>query len=234
VAEASDATCRSQFMRCEKAVRAVKSLLPNHKKEETMKNKMLSLVLTVFLAVPAFAEMNEMCGPEHAMEHGHTTALSSVDKMEDMLKMCIEHADMMGLTDEQLVKIKPVHRKMQIKQVKFDADLKIADIELAEIMEVKKFDLQRASSAVKRIAEIKTAYHLEMLREMETLRTILTDEQFKKIMAKRPCMDMHEKKPAHKMMKNQGPEASAEPGLEAVSEPKGEPVSGTEQSEAAK
>ena len=50
-----------------------------------------------------------------------------------------------------------------------------------EIMEVKDFDLEKASAAVKKIADIKTAHHLEMLKAMKEMRAVLTDEQFKKM-----------------------------------------------------
>ena len=73
-------------------------------------------------------------------------------------------------------------------------------IELMEIMDVKDFDLEKASAAVKKIAEIKTAHHLEMLTAMKEMRSILTDEQFKN-MKKMMHMEMGEKKPAKRMMK---------------------------------
>jgi len=90
-----------------------------------------------------------------------------------------------------------VHREMQKKDARFKADLKIAEIELMEIMEVKDFDIEQAGSAVKKIAEIKTAHHLEMLKAMKEIRTILTDEQFKK-MKKMMCMKTHEEKPSER------------------------------------
>ena len=127
------------------------------------------------------------------------------EKMGDMMDMCIKHADMMGLTDDQIAKVKPIHREMQKKQARFKADQKIAEIELMEIMEVKDFDIEKASSAVKNIAEIKTTHHLEMLKAAKEMRTILTDEQFKKMqkmMSSMP-MKMGEKKPAKMMMKKQ-------------------------------
>jgi Spy/CpxP family protein refolding chaperone len=71
-----------------------------------------------------------------------------------------------------------------------------------EIMEVKDFDIEQAGSAVKKIAEIKTAHHLEMLKAMKEIRTILTDEQFKK-MKKMMSMKTNEKKPSKGMMKKQ-------------------------------
>jgi len=121
-----------------------------------------------------------------------------LDRMGDMMGMCCAHADKMGLSDEQTMKMKPIHSEMQKKQARFKADLKIAEIELKDIMEVKDFDLEAAGAAVKKIADIKTAHHLEMLSAMKEMRTILTDEQFKK-MKKMKQMEMGEKKPAKRM-----------------------------------
>jgi len=98
-----------------------------------------------------------------------------------MMGMCMEHAEMMGLTDEQLMKMKPIHSEMQKKQAQYEADLKIAEIDLMEIMEVKDFDLEKAGAAVKKIEGIKTAHQLEMLKAMKKMRATLTDEQFKKM-----------------------------------------------------
>ena len=167
-----------------------------------MKKTVLSLLLTVVFAVPAFSEMKDMSMKEHREGHGQMMEMGNMDKMGDMMGMCIEHADKMGLTDDQIMKMKPLHREMQKKQARFKADQKIAEIELMEITEVKDFDLEKASSAVKKIAEIKTAHHLEMLKNMKEMRTILTDEQFKKMKKMMP-MKMGEKKPAKKMMKGQ-------------------------------
>jgi len=149
--------------------------------------------------VTAFSEMKSMSMAEHREGHGQME-MGNMDNMDSMTAMCVEHEDKMGLTDDQAVKMKHVHREMQKKQARFKADLKIAEIELMEIMEVKDFDMEKASSAVKKIATIKTAHHLEMLKNMKDMRTILTDEQFKK-MKKMMSMKMTDKKPAKKMMK---------------------------------
>jgi len=67
---------------------------------------------------------------------------------------------------------------------------------------VKDFDLEKAGSEVKKIAEIKTRYHLEMLKAMKEMRTILTEEQFAKIKKMMP-MKTGEINPAKRMMKKQ-------------------------------
>jgi Spy/CpxP family protein refolding chaperone len=154
-------------------------------------------LLALSVPVPAFSQMKEMSMQEHRGGHGQRMEMCNMDKMDDMMGMCREHPDMMGLTDEQNMKMKPIHSEMQKKQARFKADLKIAQIELMDIMDVKDFDLEKASSAVKKIEAIKTAHHLEMLNAMKEMRNILTDEQFKKMMP----MEMGKKKPAKRMMK---------------------------------
>jgi Spy/CpxP family protein refolding chaperone len=165
---------------------------------EMMKKIILSILLMVVFAVPAFSQMTDM----PMKGHGQMMEMGNMEKMGDMMGMCIEHADKMGLTDDQIMKMKPIHREMQKKQARFKADLKIAEIELMEIMDVKDFDLEKANAAVKKIAEIKTAHQLEMLKAMKEMRTILTDEQFKKMKKMMP-MKAGEKKPAKKTMKKQ-------------------------------
>jgi Spy/CpxP family protein refolding chaperone len=150
----------------------------------------VALLMTV--PMPSFSQMKDMSMNEHREGHGQMMEMGNMDKM----------GDMMGLTDDQIMKMKPMHRELQKKQARFKADLKIAEIELMEIMEVKNFNMEKTSSAVKKIAQIRTANHLEMLKAMKEMRAILTDEQFKNMknmMSMKPC----EKNPAMGMMKKQ-------------------------------
>jgi len=147
-------------------------------------------LLALTTAVPAFSQMTDMPMMEHRAGHGPMMGMGHMDKMGDMMGMCMEHAEMLGLTDDQLTKMKPVHSEMQKKQAQHEADLKIAEIELIEVMEVKDFDLEKASSAVKKIEGLKTAHKLEMLKAMKKVRASLSDEQFKKMkkmMFMKPC-----------------------------------------------
>lgn len=139
------------------------------------------VLLALTVAVPAFSQMTDMPMKGHGMGHGPMMDMGHMDRMGDMMGMCMEHAEMMGLTDDQLMKMKPIHSEMQKKHARFKADQKIAEIELMDIVEKKDFDLEKASSAVKKIESIKAAHHLDMLKSMKEMRSILTDEQFKKM-----------------------------------------------------
>jgi hypothetical protein len=169
------------------------------------------VMLAFSLPAPAFSQMKDlehreghaqMKGMEHREGHGQMMEMGNMDKMDDMMGMCIEHADKIGLSEAQIVNLKPVHREMQKKQARFKADQKIAEIELIEIMEVKDFDLEKANTAVKKIADIKTVHHLEMLKAMKGIRSMLTDDQFNKMKKMMP-MKTDEKKPAKKIIKHQ-------------------------------
>ena len=165
--------------------------------------KEITVVFLLALCVPlsAFSQMMDMSMMEHRERHGLMMEMDQMDKSGEMMGMCMEHADKLGLTDEQIMKMKPRHSEMQKKQARYKADVKIAEIELKDIMEVKDFDLEKGRSAVKKINEIKTAHQLEMLKAMKEMRTILTDEQFAQ-MKKMMAMKMSEKEPAMMMDKH--------------------------------
>lgn len=139
------------------------------------------VLMALTLTVPAFSQMADMPMKEHGMGHGPMMEMGQMDRMGDMMGMCLEHAEMMGLSDDQLLKMKPIHSEMQKRQARFTADLKIAEIELMEILEAKDFNLEEASAAVGNLEKIKTAHHVEMLKAMKEMRALLTDEQFKKM-----------------------------------------------------
>ena len=154
-----------------------------------------AVALLAFSApVTAFSQMKDMPMKGHQHGAGQMMEMGSMDKMGDKMGMCIEHADKLGLSDDQLAKMKPAHRDMQKKQAQFKADLKIAEIELMEIIEVKDFDLEKAAASVEKIADIKTAHHLEILKHMKEIRIMLTDDQFKNM--KKMMAMKGEKKPA--------------------------------------
>lgn len=157
-------------------------------------------LLALSFPLPAFSQMMDMPMMEQEEGHGQMMEVGNMEKMDKMMGMCIEHAENIGLSNEQIMKMKPRHSEMKKRQVRFKADEKIAMIELMDIMEVKDFDLEKARSAVKKIAEIKTAHQLEMLKAMKEMRTMLTDEQFKG-MKKMMIMKMGEKEPAIMMDK---------------------------------
>ncbi|MEN6619934.1 MAG: Spy/CpxP family protein refolding chaperone [Smithella sp.] len=166
-----------------------------------MKKILLSILLMVVFAMPAFSQMRDM--PMNVQGGRCGCGYGSMQKdnigMMGCHMMCIEQ---LGLTDDQLKKIKPLHMEMQKKLIRSKADLKLAEIDLMEIMSVKDFDMDKAAATVKKIENIRTEQHLDMLRTMKNIRAILTNEQFKNM--HRMCMNpvgpvmLNKSKPATK------------------------------------
>ena len=69
-------------------------------------------------------------------------------------------------------------------------------------MEVKDFNLEKADDAAKKISGIETSKHLEMLKTLKEVRSILTDEQFKKIKEMKSKMMEGAKCKTHKPMEH--------------------------------
>ena len=156
-----------------------------------------AVLLALSVPMPAFSQMMDM--PMRQQGGGPEPMMMGMGNM-DMMGMCLIQAEKIGLTDDQIMKMKPGHSEMQKKQARFKADLKIAEIELRDIMEVKDFDLEKASAAARKIGEIQVAHHLEMLQAMKAMRAIITDEQFKNMKKMMP-VKTGAKKPAKTIKK---------------------------------
>ncbi len=147
---------------------------------------LLAVCMAVVLSSPAFAQMQDM--PMEHRAHGHMEKCETCNMengehhhMGDLVGKCLQLADKLGLSEDQINKIKPIHREMKKKQIRFKADLEIAKIEMMQIVEVKDFDLEKATAQLKKMEDMKVEHHVEMLKAMKEVRSILTDEQFKKM-----------------------------------------------------
>jgi hypothetical protein len=71
-----------------------------------MKKVLLTLLLIVVFAVPAFSEMKDMPMRCHGEGHGQMMEMDHMDMMGGDM-MCLAHAEQMGFTDDQIAKMKP-------------------------------------------------------------------------------------------------------------------------------
>jgi Spy/CpxP family protein refolding chaperone len=143
---------------------------------------LLLLIFTNFATAQMINNKKEMMMHQH-QQGGMMGMGMNLDMMADNIGMCLENAGKIGLSEEQKNKLVPIHREILKKQARFKADLKIAEIDLMSIMEPKDFDLDKAILLTKKISELRTNHHIEMLKYIKEVRTILTEEQYKKIRA---------------------------------------------------
>ena len=116
----------------------------------------------------------------YGARNGLMVEMRTMSRMGAIMGRYIKHVENLALTEDQIMKIIPVHDEMQKKEAKFKADLKIAQIELTESALKKPYQV-RNNSAVTNIADIKEAHHVQLLKALKEMRIVLTDEQLRKM-----------------------------------------------------
>lgn len=98
----------------------------------------------------------------------------------------------LGLDAKQEAAVKAIHEKTQKEMIKRQADIKIAEIELREILAVDTVDMAAAAAAVKKLEGLKTDMKMMSIKSMEEVKSNLNPEQKKKIIemvGRGPVMD---------------------------------------------
>ncbi len=96
-----------------------------------------------------------------------------------------EHSHMfmfrkLGLDDKQREAIRAIHLKTEKEMIRKVADIKVAKIELMEILSKDPVDMAAAESAVKKIEGLRTEMKMMHIKAMEEIKSNLNAEQKKK------------------------------------------------------
>ena len=90
-------------------------------------------------------------------------------------------ADKLNLSDQQLADLKALKSEMQKFSVKNNADIKVAKIELNELVDSEKPDFGKVKSKISQIGSFEQTLRLEFLNVVQKSRNLLTNEQLKKL-----------------------------------------------------
>lgn len=86
----------------------------------------------------------------------------------------------LGLDDTQKTAIRAIHMKARKEMIRKKADIKIAKIEMMEILSKDPVDMAAAETAVKKIEGLRTEMRMMHIRTMEEVKSNLNAEQKKK------------------------------------------------------
>lgn len=133
----------------------------------------LSLVLS---AAPSPAhqgpgEMGMMGGMSPGRGPGHEGPLISL-----MLDM----KDQLGLSLQQVQTLRDLRADFEKEAIQREAEIRVAEVELREILVHERVDLGRAETLVRKIAGLRAELRLARLRTLEKGKAILTPEQLAK------------------------------------------------------
>jgi Spy/CpxP family protein refolding chaperone len=143
----------------------------------------LIVVMTVF---PAFADEGH-----GRMGHGGHDQ-EEQDNSGHYLKHLLKHAKEIGLTQEQIGKLKVMQLDFKRTEARLEADTKIAKLELHALLEDEQADLNAIKAKVDQLEKAEGACQLEAIKSKRNAMAMLTPEQREK------------ERKAHEQMKSGG------------------------------
>ena len=136
---------------------------------------------SVLLAVPAtWADDGFRCGRGHAMSHhGHgQTAVAG-----HMLRRLLSHQQEIGLSDEQISKLRAVALDADRAAIRASADRLVSERELRAMMWDAKTDMPAIEAKVKEAESLEATVRIISIRAKRELMAVLTPEQQGKLKA---------------------------------------------------
>ena len=157
-------------------------------------------VMCAALIVPmtAFSSVAEACHGH--MMHGQTPSGHDQGEPDDhsghYLKHLIKHAKEIGLTPEQIGKLKAMQLDFERTDVRLEADIKVAKLELHALLEDEQTDLSAIQAKVDQLKKAEGAHVIAAIKSKRNAMALLTPDQREKDRAHREHMQ-HEGQGQH-------------------------------------
>jgi periplasmic protein CpxP/Spy len=161
-------------------------------KEDTMKTKLfisgVGLIAVLGLgAQPSLADYEQGGSHAHSGKHGccemmmghmgHTGHTGQNAPSADHLQHLLKHQKEIGLTEEQVKKLKAIELDFDRGQIKIDAEIQIAERELRALVEDEKADLSAIEAKVKQSGALDVGRRMLAFKSRHDALAILTPEQ---------------------------------------------------------
>lgn len=93
------------------------------------------------------------------------------------LSLCIRNAEKLGLSDEQLERLRAVHDEQAKKLIRLRSEIQVLDVDLRSELAKDSPDVSRVESLLKKREPLRTGFFLEGLKTRSEASKILTEEQ---------------------------------------------------------
>ena len=145
---------------------------------------------SALLAIPtAWADTGFRCGQGHAMSHhGH----GETGVTGHMLQRLLSHQQEIGLSDEQVAKLRSVALDADRSAIRASADRLVSERELRAMMWDAKAEMPAIEAKVKEAESLEAAVRIIGIRAKRELMAVLTPEQQTKLKALRHASRHHE------------------------------------------
>ena len=160
-----------------------------------MRRILLSILASGFLASPAWAEGSAQSGPafheqagsiweglkEHLEEWSGRLRehfdYSSPHEARPLVSFMLSNQDKLQLSASQVQTLEKLRNDFRRQSIRLDADLKVAEMDLAQLLDADSADMGKVESKVREIEKLKGDLRLARLRAIEEGKKVLSAEQ---------------------------------------------------------
>lgn len=147
------------------------------------------------------------CEGRHGGGHGMGMMGGGHATTGHLLRGLLQSTKEMGLTDEQVAKLKTLQLELDKTRIKTEADIMVAERELQSLIEDEKTELPAIEEKVKQSESLQTALRMAAIKTRRDAMTALTPEQRTRVKAVHDAMIQkykEGKKEGHGAMKGDG------------------------------
>lgn len=164
-----------------------------------MRRILLSILAIGFLAVPAGASDTARSGPtfheqagsvweelkQHLEEWGGRLRehfdYSSPHEARPLISFMLSNQDKLQLSASQVQTLEKLRNDFRRQSIRLDADLKVAEMDLAQLLDADSADMTKVESKVREVEKLKGDLRLARLRAIEEGKRTLSPEQRTKL-----------------------------------------------------
>jgi Spy/CpxP family protein refolding chaperone len=100
-----------------------------------------------------------------------------------LVTFILEHREQLALTPEQATRLETLRQEFTRESIRRDADLRIAEMDLAALLDQPPLDLGKIEAKVRELEKLRADLRIARIRALEQGRAILTPEQRTKLQA---------------------------------------------------
>jgi Spy/CpxP family protein refolding chaperone len=100
-----------------------------------------------------------------------------------LVTIILEHRDQLALTPEQATRLETLRQEFTRESIRRDADLRIAEMDLAALLEQTPADLPKVEAKIRELEKLRADFRIARIRTLEQGRAVLTPEQRTKLQA---------------------------------------------------
>jgi periplasmic protein CpxP/Spy len=157
------------------------------KKEDSMKTNILIISMTSTIALMGLGVQPSLADPDYGYSHAYSSEHGCCEQMRghyghsaDHLRHLLQHQKEIGLTDEQVKKLKAIELDFDRARIKSEAEIQIAEREVLALVEEEKTDLSAIEVKVKQSELLEVGLRMLAFKARHDALAVLTPEQREK------------------------------------------------------